>query len=272
MNSIFVTIAGTGFTVAFFHAAIPTHWLPFVLASRAQRWSRAKTLGVTALAGGGHVLFTTLLGVLIAGFGIVISQSIGNLFPWIAGGALILFGLYYILRQLRGRGHGHSHAFGGHAHHAGEHPGHNHGHEHADHGHAHPCPHTHSHPHPHESEHHSHNHETTVTAETEKLRALVQPKPTSDWVAISSLLALLTFSPCEGFLPVYLSGIRYGWMGFALLSVILAGATLAGMVIFTWLTLLGIEKFKLKFFEQYESGILGGLLCLLGVLVLLFEH
>ncbi|GJQ28084.1 MAG: hypothetical protein HBSAPP02_31160 [Phycisphaerae bacterium] len=103
-------------------------------------------------------------------------------------------------------------------------------------------------------------------------RALEQPKPTSDWVAIGSLFALLTFSPCEGFLPVYLSGIRYGWMGFALLSAILAGATLSGMVIFTWLTLIGLEKLKLQLLEKYESGILGGALCLLGVLVILFEH
>ena len=32
MDGVFLTIAGTGFTVAFLHAAIPTHWLPFVLA------------------------------------------------------------------------------------------------------------------------------------------------------------------------------------------------------------------------------------------------
>ena len=83
---------------------------------------------------------------------------------------------------------------------------------------------------------------------------------------------MLTFSPCEGFLPVYLTGIRYGWMGFALLSAILAGATLAGMVIFTWLTLIGMEKLKLKFVEKYESGILGGALVLLGVLVIVLEH
>ena len=96
--------------------------------------------------------------------------------------------------------------------------------------------------------------------------------PTSDWVAIMSLLALLTFSPSEGFLPVYLSGIKYGWAGFALLSAILAGATLAGMILFTWLTLVGLEKLKLGFVEKYESGVLGGALIALGILVMVFEH
>ena len=86
------------------------------------------------------------------------------------------------------------------------------------------------------------------------------------------LLALLTFSPCEGFLPVYVSGVRYGWSGFFLLTLILSVATVAGMIIFTWLTLAGIEKLNLKFLEQYESGVLGGMLVLLGLIVMVFEH
>jgi nickel/cobalt exporter len=91
-------------------------------------------------------------------------------------------------------------------------------------------------------------------------------------VAVGSLLALLTFSPCEGFLPVYLSGIRYGWFGFVFLSSILAVATVSGMVVFTWLTLAGIERLKLKALEKYEAMVLGGLLCVLGVLIILLEH
>jgi hypothetical protein len=46
---------------------------------------------------------------------------------------------------------------------------------------------------------------------------------------------MLTLSPCEGFLPVYLSGVQFGWRGFVVLSIILAIATLAGMTLFTWL-------------------------------------
>jgi hypothetical protein len=276
MNGLFFTIAATGFTVAFLHAAIPTHWLPFVLASRALRWGRAKTLAVTAIAGAGHVLFTTVLGVLIVWLGIAVSNRVGRTFPWIAGGALVLFGLYYVIRQFRGKGHGHSHVFVGHGHGAHEYHEHDQGHEHEhghdDHGHDHGHAHPHPHPHSHEEEHPSHGPVPAVAEEVGELRRGGQPKPTSDWVAIGSLFALLTFSPCEGFLPVYLTGIRYGWMGFALLSVILATATLAGMVIFTWLTLVGMEKLKLKVLETYESGILGAVLVLLGVLVVVFEH
>ena len=109
------TIAATGFTVAFLHAAIPTHWLPFVLTARVQKWSKTKTLAITTLAGCGHVLFTALLGFLIAWCGIKLSDKIGGWFPWIAGGALIAFGLFYVVQQIRGKGHGHSHGAGGHA-------------------------------------------------------------------------------------------------------------------------------------------------------------
>ena len=82
-SPVLTTVAITGFSVAFFHAAIPTHWLPFVLTARARGWSRAKTLAVTALAGAGHVLVTTLIGLVIAWFGFQLDEKIliGICFP-----------------------------------------------------------------------------------------------------------------------------------------------------------------------------------------------
>jgi hypothetical protein len=94
----------------------------------------------------------------------------------------------------------------------------------------------------------------------------------SDAAVILGLLALLTFSPCEGFLPVYLSGVDYGWSGFLVLSAVLALATLAGMVLFTWLTLAGLEHVRFSTLERYESGILGALLILLGVAIMVFDR
>ena len=258
-QAVFTTIAITGFTVAFLHAAIPTHWLPFVLTARVQKWNRTKTLLVTALAGTGHVLFTAVLGFLVAWFGIAISGKLGQWFPWIAGGALILFGLYYVIQQLRGKGHSHSNVFGGHSH-----DDHDHAHDHAEHEH-----HSHGPRDSHAShEHHEGSHHHEHGAENEES---TPPPRKSDWGAIASLLALLTFSPCEGFIPVYVSGVRYGWSGFFLLTTILSLATVGGMVVFTWLTLAGMEKLKFKLLEKYESGIMGGLLCVLGILIIVFE-
>src|SRR5262245_59190824 len=191
-----LSIALAGFAIAFLHAAIPTHWLPFVLAGRGQRWGKAKTLAVVVLCGSGHVLFTAVLGALVVWLGIETAKWTGDVFPWIAGGALVLFAVYYLARQL-GRGH-----------------------------------------------HHGHHHDHAPDGGTAK----------SDGAVILGLFTLLTFSPCEGFLPVYLSGISYGWMGFIALSAVLAVATVAGMVVFTWLTLSGVERLRLGFLERYETG------------------
>lgn len=243
MTAAFLSsIITTGFGVAFFHAAIPSHWLPFVLAGRGQHWGRGKTLAVTALAGLGHVLFTTVLGILVVWLGIETSHLTGNVFPFLAGGVLILFGGYYLMRQTRGGGHRH---WSGHAH------SHDHYHDH-------------NHLHDHDQGHH-HAHE--VNGPHSPDRACQK----SDTAVILGLLAVLTFSPCEGFLPVYLSGISYGWAGFLLLSGVLATATLAGMVTFTWLSVAGLERLKLAALEKYENAILGGLLVLLGITVMIFE-
>lgn len=236
-EAVLTTIAITGFGVAFFHAAIPTHWLPFVLTARAQQWSHAKTLAITALAGSCHVLFTAALGLLLTLFGFAVHEKIGGWFPRIAGGALLFFGLFYLYRQLIGKAHGHSRVFGENpavhaAHHLLEH----------DHDHA------------------------GVTTSTSAL-----PPPVSDRIAITSLLALLTFSPCESFVPFYVYGIRYGWLGFVLLTAILSVATVAGMIIFTSLTLAGLRRINLGLLEKYELGLMGVLLSVVGVLIILFE-
>ena len=211
--TVLISIVFTGFAVAFLHSTIPTHWLPFVLAWRSRRWSRARLLGVTAFAASGHVLFTTALGVVVVWLGLNVDHLTGQVFPWIAGGALMVFGLSYLVRHLRGGGHRHSHG------HAAETP----------------------------------------------------PAPVSDRAVILGLLTLLTFSPCEVFLPVYLSGVRYGWTGFALLSLVLAGATFAGMLLFTSLAAAGLQRFKLDVLERYEGAIVGALLCLLGLAVMFLE-
>jgi hypothetical protein len=100
---------------------------------------------------------------------------------------------------------------------------------------------------------------------------LVEPR-TSDWAAISGLLVMLTLSPCEAFLPVYLSGVEFGWTGFFVLSGILAAGTLGGMTIFTWLTLRGLKRFDLKKIERYEAGLLAVVFVVLGLMMLLIEH
>jgi hypothetical protein len=116
-----------------------------------------------------------------------------------------------------------------------------------------------------EEKEHSHWHE-----ELEESPLVSERK--SDWAVIGGLFLMLTLSPCEGFLPVYLSGVQFGWHGFIVLSVILAAGALLGMLLFTWLTLVGLEKFEVKTLERYESALLGLLFTALGVLIILLER
>ena len=239
-SAALTSIAATGFTVAFFHAAIPTHWLPFVLVARARGWSRAKTLAVTFCAGLGHVGVTSLLGLVVAWFSFELDARVGAAFPWIAAGLLGAMGAFYFWRQWRGLGICH-HAVPGGQHHADEHCGHE-----EEGGNAH-------------------------WEEELKDSALVSAQ-TGDRAAIGGLFVMLTLSPCVGFLPIYGLGAKFGWQGFAVLSAILAVGALAAMLLLTWLALRGLAKVRLKIFERYEAGLLGALFVVLAVLVVALER
>ncbi len=102
-QALVLSIVAAGFTVAFFHAALPTHWLPFVVTSRAQHWNKTKTLTITAFAGTGHIFITTLLGVLVVWLGMNVDRLTGSIFPLLGGGLLVLVGpLLYLSRRYRG--------------------------------------------------------------------------------------------------------------------------------------------------------------------------
>ncbi len=208
----------TGLLIALLHAAIPTHWLPFVIAARAQKWSWQKTQSILLIAGLGHVIMTTALGALIFVLGLGFFQKYENYFLLLASLSIGLFGLYQIIQHFQGRTHSH-------------------------------CKHT-----------HQHHHEDEFQ------------KTGNDGWAVLSLLSLLTFSPCESFLPVYLSAVQEGWMGFLFLSLVLAFGTLFSMLLLTWVSLHGLSKFKMNWIENYEKLVTGISLLALSVLVFFIEN
>lgn len=235
---IYTSLILAGLTVSFLHAILPTHWLPFVLAGRAQRWTLGRTLWIAVLAGGGHVLMTTLLGVIIVWAGVTLSSYIEIWSVPITAGILALFGAYYIVSHLRGGTHHHHH------HHISALE------TEQDHD---------------DCEHESHSHHS---GHGEVPKRTFSP----DTVAVTSLIALLAFSPCEGFLPIYLSAMPYGWTAFAVLAGVLAVGTLTGMILFTGLTYAGVRRLKLTWLEHYEDLLLGSVLIILAAAVVLFHH
>jgi nickel/cobalt transporter (NicO) family protein len=207
------TLTVTGFSVAFLHAAIPTHWLPFVVIGRARGWSQRRTLGAVALAGGGHIVATTALGIGLAWFGFELEERFHVIFHWAIAAVLVGLGLWLAFRAPHGAA----------------------------------CRHCQGHP--------------------EKL----VPDAT-DTAALWGLFLTLTLSPCELFLPVYLTAVPYGWPGIAWLSAVLALATLGGMLTLTWLTLRGVERLRWRWLTRLDERVIGALLCLLGVATVVLEH
>ena len=95
---ILLSLLGTGFATAFLHAALPTHWLPFVLVGRAQRWSLPRLLGAVAAAGLAHIATTAVVGGLIVVAGLALDQWISGILPWLSAMLLFLFGVFYLAR------------------------------------------------------------------------------------------------------------------------------------------------------------------------------
>ncbi|HYC97645.1 hypothetical protein [Brevundimonas sp.] len=97
-QSILLSLLGGGFATAFLHAALPTHWLPFVLVGRAQRWSLGRMLAAVTAAGLGHIAATALVGSLIVIAGLALDQWIAGLLPYLSAILLFVFGAFYLVR------------------------------------------------------------------------------------------------------------------------------------------------------------------------------
>ena len=97
---ILLSLLGGGFATAFLHAALPTHWLPFVLVGRAQRWSRGRTLAAVAAAGLAHIVATAAVGGLIVVAGLALDHWLAGVLPYLSAILLFVFGAFYLLRAV----------------------------------------------------------------------------------------------------------------------------------------------------------------------------
>ena len=97
---VLLSVLGTGFAAAFLHAALPTHWLPFVLVGRGQRWTLPRVLAAVTTAGLAHIATTAIVGGLIVAAGLAMDQWISGLLPSLSAGLLFLFGAFYLGRAL----------------------------------------------------------------------------------------------------------------------------------------------------------------------------
>ena len=94
------SLLGGGFAAAFLHAALPTHWLPFVLVGRAQRWSLTKNLLAVAAAGLAHIATTAVVGSLIVAAGLALDELVAGLLPHLSAVLLFAFGGFYLIKAV----------------------------------------------------------------------------------------------------------------------------------------------------------------------------
>ena len=118
----------TAASLAFVHTILgPDHYLPFIVMSRARKWTIYKTSWVTLLSGFGHVISSILLGTIGIGVGIALNklefmESVrGDLAAWL----FVVFGLVYMAwgfyRAVKNKPHKHIHHHGNGTMHVHEH-------------------------------------------------------------------------------------------------------------------------------------------------------
>src|SRR4029077_13310190 len=112
-ESLALVLALGAIALGSLHTIAPDHWVPFAAISRAQGWSRGRTMRITALCGFGHVTVSVLLGGLALVFGLEWLNVVGERMEAVAGLLLIGFGAVYAVLGLRGAAgehfHGHHH-------------------------------------------------------------------------------------------------------------------------------------------------------------------
>ena len=83
------------------HAMIPSHWLPLVAISKAEKWNEKETLKVTAITGFSHTLSTVIIGVIVGLIGYKLSESYHYITHYAAPIVLIVLGLIYLVLEYR---------------------------------------------------------------------------------------------------------------------------------------------------------------------------
>jgi sulfite exporter TauE/SafE len=232
MSDELIILCFTAATIGFLHTLFgPDHYLPFIVMSKARKWSRVKTIWITTLCGIGHVLGSVILGLIGVAVGVAISsieviESVrGELAAWM----FIAFGLLYFVwglkKAIRNKPHTHSHL-------------------HADGT-------SHSHTHAHEKEH-LHPHEST------------EKKNITPWV----LFTIFVFGPCEPLIPLLMyPAVMDSFWGVVIVAIIFGSVTILTMLSIVMIALWGVALIPFGKLERYAHAFAGAAICLSGVAI-----
>jgi len=236
-------LAGTAASIGLVHTIIgPDHYLPFIVISRARRWTLRKTLFVSFLAGLGHILSSVVLGFLGIALGIAVAklEGVESARGEIAAWLLIGFGFAYFVwgmrRAWKGKPHTHAHIHGE-AVGRGQSPGPDDSHEHV----------------------HNHAEPEHIHLHGEGKKANITP-----WV----LFTIFAFGPCEPLIPLVMyPAARHSPAGVVLVAAAFGLVTIATMLVIITATSWGASFVRLGKLERYSHALAGLMIFISGLSV-----
>ena len=228
LNILLITAVSAGFI----HTILgPDHYLPFIVMSKARKWSLKQTLFITTCCGLGHIASSIIIGFVGIALGYAISQIEGveSLRGSIAGWLFFAFGFGYmvwgIFQAVKNKPHTHFHSHGGGEVHVHEHT------HHTDHAHLH-----------------------------SKSSKLLTP-----WV----LFIIFVFGPCEILIPlVMVPAANNDANGIMAVSLLFSLATLFTMCATVTIGYYGFKFLPAGKIDRYMHAIAGATICLSGFAIL----
>jgi hypothetical protein len=99
---VFSQILWGSLGLSLIHAAIPNHWVPLVVISQTEQWSRFETMWATILTGFAHIASTILIGISIGFLGYRLASSYEAIARIVIPTVLLLLGLLYLFMSFWG--------------------------------------------------------------------------------------------------------------------------------------------------------------------------
>ena len=228
-------LLGTAVSIGFLHTLIGVdHSLPFIAIGKARGWTLAKTLGLTAICGFGHLLGSIILGFVGIGLGVALEKLTfiesmrGEITAWLIIGFGVAYAAWSLVKVKKNQRHTHAHV-----------------HEDG-------TVHTHEHDH-----HHQHAHAHSDNASTP-----------SGVVTAWSLFIIFVFGPCEALIPMLMvPAAEHNWLWVALVAGAFGITTVATMMGVVAVGFLGLSLPAMKGLEKYSNVAAGAAIAMSGLAI-----
>ncbi|HEX6850425.1 MAG TPA: hypothetical protein VF139_03395 [Candidatus Polarisedimenticolaceae bacterium] len=230
----------TAVATAIFHTLIPDHWLPFVLAGRARRWSAARTAALSGISAFVHAALSVALGFLALRLGSAVAEALGERLEHASGILLVVFGGGYALWAWRKGGHFHPGGALVHAHDA-------------------KAPACDGHEGP-ENPEHLHYHADG---------SLIRGRGGAGGLALALIVGV---NPCVLILPVLVATAERGAVALAAVTAAYAATTIALMVGLSVVGVVGARRLPVPAAARHMETVSGILIAVVGLVFLLRGH